>query len=71
MGKLRLHIFLFFLLVGVTFSPLVIPEGVDTPWLFGMPRTLWAGILVSLCLLGLTLASAIKLIKDSKHETKD
>ncbi|MBN2030582.1 hypothetical protein JW824_10090 [bacterium] len=30
----------------ITFSPLVIPEGKFTPLVFGLPRTLWTGIVV-------------------------
>lgn len=48
----------FLLLSAVAFTPLVIPQQVDTPFLFGMPRTLWAGIAVSLGLLIVILLAA-------------
>ena len=48
----------FFIIIAVTFSPVVIPEKITTPWIFGMPRTLWAGIVVSFSLLLLTLFAA-------------
>jgi hypothetical protein len=60
MRNLRLEIFLFFLLVGTAFSPLVIPNNETGPWLFGMPRTLWMGIGISLALLVVVLISALK-----------
>lgn len=37
-----------FLLTIITFTPLVIPEGVYQPELFGMPYTLWLSILVTI-----------------------
>ena len=30
----------------IALSPLVIPQGKFTPLVFGMPRTLWAGVVV-------------------------
>lgn len=48
----------FFLLSAAAFTPLVIPKDVDTPYLFGMPRTLWAGISISIGLvIVITIAS--------------
>lgn len=41
-----------------SFTPAVVPAGVFEPTLFGMPRTLWLGLLVSLAYVGLTLAGA-------------
>lgn len=41
----------FFLLSVTSFTPLVIPNGVDTPYMLGMPRTLWGGISISIGLL--------------------
>ena len=43
------------LLCVLTFTPLVIPSGQFKPLLVGMPRTLWAGILVYVGLVLLTL----------------
>lgn len=45
------------LLSGVAFTPLVIPSGEIQPLVFGMPRTLWAGILVTGLLVLLTFAA--------------
>ncbi len=56
---------IFLVLIAVTFSPLVIPSGVATPWVLGMPRTLWAGILISVLLAVLTLFAA-QSIKDEE-----
>ncbi len=39
---------------ALTFTPLVIPAGVPEPWVLGMPRTLWAGVLVTMALVFLT-----------------
>lgn len=46
------------LLSAAAFTPLVIPSGVIEPVVFGMPRTLWAGILVTGLLVLLTYAAA-------------
>ena len=54
---------IFSLLVIVTFSPLVIPTGVHTPWVLGMPRTLWSGILLSFLFAILTGFAAFSIIK--------
>jgi len=37
------------LLSIITFTPLVIPVNIHLPELFGLPYTLWMGMLVSLC----------------------
>jgi hypothetical protein len=71
MGKVRLHTIFFLIIVAVTFSPLVMPERIMTPWFLGMPRTLWAGILISLSLLVLTLIAAIRLAREEEQKTKD
>ena len=42
------------LLVALSFTPLVIRPGVFTPKLFGIPYTLWAGILIAIGLVVLT-----------------
>lgn len=42
------------LLSALALSPLVIPTGVAEPWVLGMPRTLWAGILITGALVFLT-----------------
>ena len=35
-------------LAVLSFTPLVIPYGVSEPYFFGLPRTLWGGILISI-----------------------
>ncbi len=42
------------ILVVITFTPLVMPAGAHRPALWGMPYTLWAGIIVSILLVLLT-----------------
>lgn len=37
-----------FILAAVSFTPLVIPYGVGEPYFLGLPRTLWAGLSISL-----------------------
>jgi hypothetical protein len=37
------------LLSIITFTPLVIPENIYLPELFGLPYTLWMGMLLSFC----------------------
>lgn len=46
------------LLSIVAFTPLVIPSQVVKPFVFGMPRTLWAGLLISLGLMVITIVGA-------------
>lgn len=43
-----------FLLSALTFTPLVIPLGTHEPMVFGVPYTLWVGIVVAIALVGLT-----------------
>jgi hypothetical protein len=47
--------FLLFLLVVISFSPIVIPYNVYEPMLFGFPYTLWSGIFVSLGFITMTI----------------
>lgn len=49
---------LFVILSVITFTPLIIAQGTTSPWLFGMPRTLWAGIFISIALFIITLVAA-------------
>lgn len=42
------------LLLALSFTPLVIPPGVYTPKLFGIPYTLWTGGLIAIGLVLLT-----------------
>jgi uncharacterized membrane protein len=43
------------ILVILTFTPLVIPYGVHTPALWGLPYSLWTAILISIAWVILTL----------------
>jgi hypothetical protein len=45
-------------LAVLSFSPLVIPPGRHEPMLWGMPYTLWMGILMSMALVGLAWLGA-------------
>jgi membrane protease YdiL (CAAX protease family) len=42
------------LLVVITFTPLIVPHGVYTPEILGLPYTLWTGILIAMLLVMLT-----------------
>jgi hypothetical protein len=53
------------------FTPLVIPKGVYTPELFGLPYTLWVGIVIYfsfliLILIGVSVHS--KIFKEEKND---
>jgi len=55
----------------LVFTPLVIPKGVYEPELFGMPYTLWVGIVVygaflSLILIGVSVHS--KIFKEEEND---
>ena len=41
-------------LIVITFTPLVIPAGIHRPDLWGIPYTLWVGIVVSILLVLVT-----------------
>ncbi len=58
---------LFIVLSILTFTSIVIPEEQTNPTLFGLPRTLWIGILVSLLFILLTIVGAV-FINTSKSE---
>lgn len=64
------------LLSVLTFTPLVIPSGVVQPRVFGMPYTLWVGILLTVVLVGLTyvatrLYPVVESSTDRRSETND
>ena len=46
-------------LSALAFSPIVLVPGVHTPELFGVPRTLWLGILIAFALVGITLIGGV------------
>jgi len=54
----NLCIIAFILLCALAFTPLVIPDGISDPLISGLPRTLWAGILLSVSIFVLTVIAA-------------
>ena len=56
------------LLSILTFTPLVMPVSEPEPFLFGMPRTLWAGYLVSLGFFFLTLWGTYLMVQMNDKE---
>jgi len=64
----RIAIFVISILV---FTPLVIPKGVYTPELFGMPYTLWVGMVVYFSFLSLILIGVSVHSKIFKEEDND
>ena len=57
-------------LIFISFTPLVIPENTAAPYLFGLPRTLWAGIAVYGALVYLTfVGTRVFPHKDDPEET--
>ena len=42
------------LIALLTFTPLVVPQGVKDPMLYGVPYTLWVGFLQAVVLVALT-----------------
>jgi len=60
------------LLLAITYSPLVMRESVTDPWLFGMPRTLWASLLCALGIVALTaIGAAVQSDDDPIDEQHD
>lgn len=55
----------------LVFTPLVIPKGVYTPELFGMPYTLWVGMVVYVSFLSLILIGVSVHSKIFKEEDND
>ena len=51
----KLCIVFVIVIIAVTFSPLVIAPGKISPSLFGLPYTLWVGILFTVALVVITL----------------
>ncbi|MCT4616541.1 MAG: hypothetical protein N4A49_16940 [Marinifilaceae bacterium] len=50
---------LFFIFVIACFTPLVIPTGEYTPSFCGFPKTLWAGSIVSILIIIITIIGSI------------
>jgi asparagine N-glycosylation enzyme membrane subunit Stt3 len=63
--SLRILDFLAILLCIATFSPLVIPENEASPYLFGIPYSMWMGFLVSI--LFIVLAYFVSRVNKEKN----
>ncbi len=50
----------------ISFTPLVIPYGVAEPYFLGLPRTLWAGLLISLSIYVILVLAMITTDGDKK-----
>lgn len=55
--KIALPLTVFF--SGLAFLPAVIPARVAEPFLFGMPRTLWVSMALSLCIYAVLVAAML------------
>jgi uncharacterized membrane protein YkgB len=64
----RLCIVSVIIIIIVTFSPLVITPGKIQPFLFGLPYTLWIGILLTIALVIITLIAGNVLPNDEEVE---
>ena len=51
----RVCIIIYLILTTISFTPLLIPQNQFKPELFGIPYTMWAGFIVTLALVVLTL----------------
>lgn len=58
------------LLLAVTYSPLVLRPGEADPWLFGLPRTLWASLLTAFAIVALTAIGAFVLPADESTDER-
>lgn len=56
------------LLLALSYSPLVLDVGGTDPWLFGLPRTLWASLLTAFGIVVLTAIGAAVLPTDEESE---
>lgn len=56
------------LIIILTFSPLVIEPGKIQPFLFGLPYTLWMGILLTIALVLITLIAGNALPNEEEGE---
>ncbi|MCH8902872.1 MAG: hypothetical protein IIA45_03035 [Bacteroidetes bacterium] len=55
----------------IAFTPVVIPEKIAAPFLYGLPRTLWVGLLISLLFIGLTVVGYFVSPDDPNQEKND
>ena len=67
----KLTIIAVFVISILVFTPLVIPKGKYTPELFGMPYTLWVGMVVYFSFLSLILIGVSVHSKIFKEEDND
>ncbi|MCK5134239.1 MAG: hypothetical protein KAR19_00510 [Bacteroidales bacterium] len=67
----KITIIAVFIISILVFTPLVIPKGVYTPELFGMPYTLWVGMVVYFSFLILILIGVSVHSKIFKEEEDD
>lgn len=58
------------LLLAITYSPLVLREGVSEPWLLGLPRTLWASLATAFGIVALTAIGAAVLPHDEPSDDR-
>lgn len=56
------------LIIIVTFSPLIIAPGKINPFLFGLPYTLWTGMLLAIVLVIITLVAGNALSNEEEGE---
>jgi len=66
--KLRVINILAVVLAITVFTPLVIPSGTYLPMLFGLPYTLWLGVLVTVVFILLTWQAARAYTKMENEE---
>ena len=66
--RLRVINLLAIALTVAVFTPLLIPKGVYTPMLFGLPYTLWLGVLVTIIFIILTWQAARAYTKLEEEE---
>ena len=65
----RIYAALVILLIVITFTPLIIPQGIYKPMVLGIPYTLWASTLITITLVLLTyLGSKVHPGKDDEEE---
>ena len=56
------------LIIIITFSPLVTGNGKINPFLFGLPYTLWMGILLTIVLVILTLIGGNAITNEEEEQ---
>lgn len=65
----RIFVALVFVLIVITFTPLIIPQGIYKPTVLGIPYTLWVSFLITIVLVLLTyLGSKVHPGKDEEEE---